>query len=1034
MFSKKDYYCFCSAIVLILAAYAWMITDPVAYGFGVLTLWIAPPLLLAGLFLVFMGIIGIQRADRKKLVDSMRNNSIRHMGGFVVFIIALCTYIITLEPTASLWDCSEFIASAYKLQVPHSPGGPLFLLIARLFSMLALNDVTKVAWSINLMSAFFSALTVYLTFHLIYYFGSRITAPQKRGVNIIFVLAASCGSLCLTFSDTFWFSAVEAESYAAASFFILLLVWLIVTGKHLSDESRSRRLVLIFYLAGLSYCVHPMCLLALPLLPFCWYVNARTITVTNMVLTVGAGLAIVMVINHLVAVGIFELMFSFDLFFVNALHFPFYSGAWITGILLIVLFVFLLKHFKKHMPYTWAAVFLLVGFFPYAMLFIRSNHNPPIDENNPENIPLIRAYMNRESYGSAPLLYGPYFDAEIEDVTVKNKMYYKDSTTYKVAGTTQEYQYSQSRQTILPRLYSNDENNIRVYRQWTGLKENERPNFSDNLEYLFRFQLGEMYFRYFLFNFAGRESDVQYSSWLNAWDNLKTAVSDNTRNQYWMIPLMLGLAGIFYQYYKNKKDFFAVCIFFLITGVVLALYLNSPPNEPRERDYIYVGSFIAYCVWIGLGVIAIGNLSLHYKKLAYAVPLSSLIVPAWMAYQNFDDHDRSGRTFQIDNARNLLRSCAPNSILFTGGDNDTFPLWYLQDVEGFRTDVRVMVSSYMNTDWYINQLRRPNYKSQPFKLTLDKKDYLQYGPNDALYIQNNIKEGIDAKKYLALLHAEHPALRMKAGNGEVYSILPSRAVEIRVNDSTILAQNHFTKYDSTSLERIIKLGVAGNYLLKGELALLDLLVSNEWQRPVYFNFTSQSQLSLSIKPYLVQEGLVYRLTPLKNTSENIRTDTDLMYKNLIMNADYKNIANPDVYFNYEDYHARMIEPLRMTFNSLAVALLNEGEEDKAAAVLEKAVYVLYPSHLRPSFSNLQTAEILLTMGKTAFVEKLSSEIFEISYRKVKEDMANNKKADELTVYMLQKSGDQLRKTGHLEYLNKVEGLGLSNDLKGRWPD
>ncbi|HTJ52783.1 MAG TPA: DUF2723 domain-containing protein, partial [Cyclobacteriaceae bacterium] len=734
MFSKKDYYCFCTAFIIILAAYSCMVIDPAAYGFGVLTLWVAPPLLLTGIFLLLVGIIGIQRADLKRLLQSIRNNYMKHIGGFVIFTIALGTYIITLEPTASLWDCSEFIASAYKLQVPHSPGGPLFLLIARMFSMLALNDVKNVAWTINLMSAFFSALTVYLVFHLIYFFADKIALPQGRAANMILLLSASCGSLCLTFSDTFWFSAVEAESYAATSFFLLLLVWLIVTGKDLSGNSQARRLILIFYLTGLSYCVHPMCLLALPILPFYWYVKSRTVTVTNFLLTVGSGLIMVLMINRVVAVGLFELMFSFDLFFVNTFHFPFYSGAFIASLLLIALFVFLLKRYKTLLSYTWASIFLLIGFVPYVMLFIRSNHNPPIDENNPENLPLIRAYMNRESYGAAPLLYGPYFDAEIEGVTTKSKMYYKDNAIYKVAGTTQEYQYNKTRQTILPRIYSNDDNNIQVYRQWTGLNKNERPKFSDNIEYMFRFQLGEMYFRYFLFNFSGRENDIQYSSWLKPWDSLQASVPVKARNQYWMIPLILGLCGGFYHYAKNRKGFFVVCIFFLITGAVLAFYLNSPPNEPRERDYIYVGSFIAYCVWIGLGIMAIGNICMRYEKILYLLPVISLAVPAWMAYQNFDDHNRSGRTFQMDNARNLLQSCAPNSLLFTGGDNDTFPLWYLQEVEGFRTDVRIMVLSYMNTDWYINQLRRPNYESQSFKLSLDKKDYLQYGPNDALYV------------------------------------------------------------------------------------------------------------------------------------------------------------------------------------------------------------------------------------------------------------------------------------------------------------
>jgi hypothetical protein len=1024
MFSKNDLLCFFGAILLMSVAYTLMIVDPVAHGFGVLTLWIAPPLLLSGLLLPVLGIIGLQAIKRNGLRDAIKHSPAKHIAGISVFAIALCTYTITLEPTASLWDCSEFIASAYKLQVPHSPGGPLFLLIARLFSMLAWDDVTRVAFAINMMSALFSALTVYFVYLLIYFFGARLVRYEDKRTpdNIILILSALCGSLCLTFSDSFWFSAVEAESYAAAAFFLTLLVWLIISGNELSGEKRSRRLVLIFYLAGLSYCVHPMCLLAFAVLPFSWYVEGSGLTIRNFLIAIGIGLAIVMAINRLVAVGFFEIMFSLDLFFVNTLHSPFYTGAFVMLASLTLLFIYLLRRFKTYGYYTCSGIFLLLGFLPYVMLFIRSNHNPPIDETNPEDLALIKAYMNRESYGSTPFLYGPYFDAGIDGVTVKSKMYYKDKTSYKVSGTTTSYQYDKARQTILPRMYSNEENNIAVYRQWTDLKKNELPGFSDNLEFLFRFQLGEMYFRYLLFNFAGRESDVQYSSWLKPWDSLNGATPDRARNQYWMIPLLLGLTGSIYQFYKNRKSFFIIGLFFLVTGALLALYLNAPPNEPRERDYIYVGSFIAYCIWVGLGIAAIGSYSRKHRSIFYVLPFIGLSIPAWMAYQNFDDHNRKGRTFQMDNARNILQSCAPNSILFTGGDNDTFPLWYLQEVEGFRTDVRVMVLSYLNTDWYINQLRRKYYESEAFKLSLTEKDYLQYGPNDVLYIQESIKESIDAKKYLQLLHEEHPALRMHSSYGEPYSILPSRLLKLAVENSDVSLHHRHTKDAVIDDIEEITFSVNGNYLLKNSLALLDLLISNEWQRPVYFNFTSYNQIELNLKPYLVQEGLVYRLTPFEHKSKDVEPDTDLMYKNLIKNARYDNILRTDIYFNYEDFQARMVEPLRSAFNVLAIGLLNEGKENEAMAVIDQAVQTLYPAHLKPSFSNLQTSEILLSLGRTVAAEKLSSAVFDSSYLEVKEDLANNESAGQLSLFLLQRSAELLSRTGRIEYAAKLDEL------------
>lgn len=1020
MFSKKDYLCFAIAIALVVCAYYLMIIDPVEYGFGILTLWIAPPLLLLGFLFPVAGIVGTEHIKWQNLTNIIQRAPHRHFAGAILLVVALCTYLVTLEPTASLWDCAEFIASAYKLQVPHSPGNPFFLLIARMFSMMAWNDPTKVAFAVNLMSAIFSALTVYIVFDLIYLLAKNVA--KGKGDERITILGAATGGLCLTFSDSFWFSAVEAETYAAASFFLMLLVWLILTGSDLRPESRSRRLVLIFYVAGLSYCVHPMCLVALPLLPFYWYTSNSKLTIRNSLVTVGIGLLIVILINRSVAVGFFEMLFSFDLFFVNSLRFPFYSGAIVMIVLLVLLFVVLLHKFKKHWQYTWSVIFLLAGFLPYVMLFVRSNRNPSIDEFNPESLALIKAYMNRESYLVAPQLYGPYFDAEIESISVKGKMYFKDSNAYKVAGTTAEYQYDR-RQTILPRMYSNEENNVAEYRQWTGLKENEVPTFRDNLEFMFRFQLGEMYLRYLMFNFAGRESDVQYSAWLKPWESLKGAVHDKARNQYWMVPLLLAIAGSFYQYRRNRKDFFSILILFSVTGWLLAVYLNSPPNEPRERDYIYVGSFIACTIWIGIGVAGLLSQLSVRRGLFYLWAIVAMAVPAWMAYQNFDDHDRSGRTFQMDNARNLLQSCAPNSILFTGGDNDTFPLWYLQEVEGVRTDVRVVVLSYFNTDWYINQLRREYYNSPAFKLSLTRKDYLQYGPNDVMYIHESITEGIDARKYLQLLREEHPALRMISTTGEPYSILPSRTLIIPLNNSES-ASNIYASDESKETNLKMVLTATGNYLTKNSLAILDLLISNNWERPMYFNFTSYNQLDLNIKPYLVQEGLVYRLMPFENQSKNVEPDTELMYENLIINASYDNLLRKDIYLNHEDYHARMIDPLRSAFNLLVAGLIYEGNDEKASHVMDKALHDLYPTHLKPSFSNLQTADLLLTMGRTAEAQRLSAALFDWNFLQVKSDLDNNKTVGQVNIFLLTRSAELLNRVGRSDYATKLRELKL----------
>jgi len=1014
MFNKKDHSFFIAAIVVLIFGFSAMALDPVDNGFGILTLWIAPPLLLLGFVLPLPGLIGIENLKPQFTVNKLRLDRNKQIPGFLAFVVSLTTYLLTLEPTASLWDCSEFIASAYKLQVPHSPGTPLSLLVGRLFSVLSFGDPTRVAWSINVMSAFFSAGSVLLVYHIIYFFGEKMNRGNQKKIRV--ALGSLCGSLCLTFSDTFWFSAVEAETYGIACFFLLLIFWLSLKGNEQAEPLRSRYLVLIFYVAGLSYCIHPMCLLSLPVLPLVWYFNKHKLTLFALLITSFGGLVTVLLINRLVAIGLFELAFSFDMFFVNAINLPFYSGAIFLIASLAAAFYWTLRKFPKRQAPVWSVIFLLVGFVPYLMLFIRSNHNPPIDENNPEDLSMIKAYMNRESYPSSPLLYGPYFDAQIESVGVKKKHYVKTSERYEMSGTLSEYHYEPARQTILPRLYSNDNDHIGAYHQWLGLEENERPTFSDNLEFLLTYQLGHMYFRYLLWNFAGREGDHQNSAWLTPWDSRKVSDTQNSRarNQYWMLPLIAGVVGMFFQFKNDRKGFILVTIFFLITGLVLALYLNSPPVEPRERDYIYVGSVIAFTLWIGLGAVALSEIFSKRKLLSLAILIACLAIPLWMSYENWDDHNRAGRTFQVDNAKNILASCQPNAILFTGGDNDTFPLWYLQEVEGFRTDVRVMVLSYFNTDWYINQLRKKYYTSEPFALTLDEKAYRQYGPNDVLYLQESIKEGIDWKKYLQLLKQEHPALKVETASGDYYNVLPARTIMINVDDG-VNGEKSFQ----------MALRVQGNFLQKNGLALLDLIVSNNWKRPVYFNFTSLNTAGLDLDPFVVQEGNVYRLTPYENPKKGVSIDLELTRKNLIEKADYSNLANQDVYFNYEDYYARIIAPVRQSFNSLAEAYIGSGNPEMAEKVLLFAVDKLYMEHLDPSYTNLDAADMLSALGHDEEAKTLCSSLFDFHFNQLQAAVKVNGRMDRLDIFLTERSAELLSKMGDTNYLDRLENLGLN---------
>lgn len=1019
-FSRRDYIFFIAALLFVTAGFLAVALDPVTSGFGIATLWIAPPLLLAGFILPVAGIAAAPLLQLSRVVSMFRADPVKHAAGIMVMLIAFVAYLCTLEPTASLWDCSEFIASAFKLQVSHTPGTPLCILIARVFTMLSFNDVKQVAWTINMMSGLFSALTVWIVYYTIYHLIGRLSAGGLKS-PLGAVLAAAGGSLCVAFSDSFWFSAVEAETYAAACFFLMVLLWLILTGRDLPDEQRARRLVLIAYVAGLAYCIHPMCLLALPALPFTWYTSRRALSFTNVLLSAAAGFLIVFVINRAVAIGVFQASFSADLFFVNTLHLPFYSGAIALLVLAIVAFCVLLRRYPRAAVYTWSVVFLLAGFTPYMLLFLRSAHNPPIDESNPENLYMIKAYMNRESYPTSPLVFGPYFDAEVEDVAIKSQAYAKGKDAYEPSGPLIDYRYARDRQTVLPRLYSRDPDHIAAYRDWLGLRPGQKPTFRDNLRFMFQAQLGHMYLRYFLFNVAGRESDIQGSDWLKPWEPLTIAntYANPARNQYWMLPLLAGILGLVFQYRNDRKGFFSVFIFFVITGAGLALYLNSPPVEPRERDYIYVGSYIAFFLWAGAGFYVAGNFIANKRYALLLTALLSLLLPAWMFYQNYNDHNRAGRTFQVDSARNILRSCAPDAILFTGGDNDTFPLWYLQEVEGFRTDVRVVVLSYFNTDWYIDQLTRGYYKSKPFALTLGQKAYRQYGPNDVLYVQESIKEGIDARKFLQLLKSEHPALTLRTQQGDTYNIIPSRTLSIRteVRPANAATAASFT---DTVHRSDLTLKLTDNYLYKNALALIDLIVSNHWQRPMYFNFTSMNTIGLDLAPYLAQEGTLFRLQPHASPDKGIAIDKALAYRNLVDEADYTNLGRRDVYFNYEDYTLRIITPLRQSFNALAAAYLADGDDATAGKVLRFAVDKLYQPHLLPSYASLQTAELLTAVGNDTLARQLVATASRYAYDRVQQDRSRGRPGDQGDLYMLNRASVMLR---------AFDGVGDTQDLK-----
>jgi hypothetical protein len=590
--------------------------------------------------------------------------------GWLVFVVATVVYWITVEPTASYWDCGEFIAVSYKLEIPHPPGAPFFQLVGRLFSFLALGDVYRVAYWINIVSVVSSGFTILFLFWTITLFGRKIlnvdAAGMTEGQSYLILGGAFVGSLAYTFSDSFWFSAVEAEVYAMSAFFLAFVVWAILKWEHIEDESHANRwLILIFYMMGLSIGVHLMNLIAIPALGLIFYFKKyQQPTTWGVISTLIISLFIIILIYEFIVPGLPGIAGSFEIFFVNSIGLPFRSGIIIFMILVIAALVYGIYYSQKKNKEVLntallALAFILIGYSSFSIVLIRSNFNPPIDENDPENVISFVSYLKREQYGSRPLLYGQYFDAEVIDQERGDPVYVQGEDKYEISHYDIKYVYDPNRMTILPRAYSSTENHVQQYRNWMNLRPNERPNFADNPMFMFRYQIGYMYMRYFMWNFSGRESDIQGASWmmpLDAFKKVPQQLAENKgRNNYFMLPLLLGLIGMFYNYRKNQKVFGVLILLYVLTGVALVVYLNSPPVEPRERDYIYVGSYYTFAIWIGIGIMAIGRYLMQFIKnsrfAAVTATLLGMAVPVIMAAENWNDHDRSNRYFSVDSAK-----------------------------------------------------------------------------------------------------------------------------------------------------------------------------------------------------------------------------------------------------------------------------------------------------------------------------------------------------------------------------------------------
>ncbi|MEQ8905758.1 DUF2723 domain-containing protein [Ekhidna sp.] len=901
--------------------------------------------------------------------------------GWIAFLIALVTYCLTVEPTASFWDAGEFIACSYKLEVPHPPGAPFFLLTGRMFSMLAGGDVTQVAFWVNMLSVVSSAFFVLFIFWSITHLAKRVMKIKKgeetTADTIAIMGTGLVGALACTFSDSFWFSAVEAEVYGMSAFFTSFVFWAILKWENMTQEQdRARWLILIAYMMGLSIGVHLLNLVAIPVLGLIVYFKYyEKVTRKGIIYTMAISAAIVLIVLEGVIPGLPSMAGKIEIFFVNSLGLPFGSGVIFFGLAVIGGLVYGIHYSIKHNKYVLntsllALAFILIGYSSYSIAVIRSNYNPPIDENNPEEIISFVSYLKREQYGSRPLFKGPYYTAELQENKKGNPVYMRGKDEYVIKDYKVTQVYDPKHTTILPRMYSSDPNHIRKYRQVTGLRDGEKPSWGDNLYYLIVHQLGHQYFRYFMWNFSGREHDIQGAGWVGiaaAFDDLPDVLANNKgRNIYYGLPLLLGLFGMFVQYKKDVKLFSATALLFFMTGIAIVLYLNTPPIEPRERDYIYAGSFYIFTIWIGFGVMALydvlKNISKQKKVAAVIATVLGLSIPVLMASENWDDHDRSGRYFSVDAAKNYLSSVGPNGIIFTGGDNDTFPLWYAQEVEGFRTDARVLVLSYYNTDWYIQQSARQAYESDPLPYGLPIGHYQQGGLNDYLpvYEREELKgNAINARLLLKFIKDENPGLQIPTSIS-AYNSVPARTLFLDIDTAKAKQIVPEDMHDKIVNRMILK--VKGRALEKKDLAFLDLLINSNWERPIYLNNTSIAQLNFDLRGNVVQEGMAYRVLPINsNAQSGYPVNTEVMYDNVMNKFTWTNLDDPSVYYT-QDYVGFVLNS-RSTFNTLAEDLIAEGDYERAAEVLKKCIEVMPDEAVPFDFFSVQQVGMLLEVGE-----------------------------------------------------------------------
>lgn len=953
-----------------------------------------------------------------------RYNLINSTLGWITFVIALVTYTLTLEPTVSFWDCGEFISASYRLQICHPPGAPLFLMIGRLFSLMAGADVTKVAFWVNMVSAFTSALCVMFYFWTITHLAKKILvkAGEPDLQQTLAAMASGLvGALALTWSDTFWFSAVEAEVYASSSFFTAVTFWCILKWENVANEKHSDRwLILIAYLIGLAIGVHLLNLLVIPAIVYVYYFKKYTFTRFGFIKATGVAVLAIGIVQFLIIPGIPSLMAKVDLLFVNSFGMGFNSGVYATLLLLAGLIGFALYWTTQNNKVwlntiTLGIAYIIIGYSSYAMILIRSNADPVIDMNDPENPFNLVSYINREQYGDNPLVYGQYFYAKVVDIEKGSTKYRAGDGKYEEAGTDVKRIFDPKDCTILPRMWADRPDYVQAYRAWEKIPEGKKATFGKNMDFMFSYQLGYMYWRYFMWNFVGRQNDNQgfggildgnWKSGINVVDEslafpgklsglgpqttMPSSMDSKANNNYFFLPLILGIIGLIYHFRKAKEDAIVILTLFLFTGAFIVLYLNFPAHQPRERDYAYVGSFQTFMIWIGLGVLAIIDYaSKRMNKMVATVSafgITVLAVPTIMASENWDDHNRSNRTTAVDFATNYLESCPKNAILFTNGDNDTYPLWYAQNVEGIRTDVRVINLSLLNTDWYADGLKRQAYESAPVPFSMTPDKYVQ-GVRDVVYYYQNPQiektYGINQtdfyplKNIMAFINDDNdPMAKVTSQGGESFNYYPTKKFCIPINKEQVMKSGAVHPKDFGMIVDSIKFEVSNSALMKADLITLDIVASTDWTRPICFAITTGSDVYLNMQNYFQINGLVYQLVPILNNQPNDgtmgRLNTDIMYDNLMTKFKWGGMANAGVYL--DETILRQTKNLRNLFFRLATELVKEGDKQKAIKVLDKCLEVMPKENVPYDVFIVRLAEAYYEAGAPAKANMLLRDV------------------------------------------------------------